>query len=172
MTVGLTELLFQGFLCFQCVFRVLKYIRCAIWSLDKICYSQTVPLDLKLRLFRTICLSVLLNHFETYVDNHQRHGCGTESFCHLMLKDHFEHQKFDKVISDWIYEPTGTSTLLSTVISRQLKFLGHRTNPLRSTRCMSSPTGEDPLGDRFSHRVQEWIDPKKQFLEDDIVRIA
>ena len=37
---------------------------------------------------------------------------------------------------------------------------------------MSPPTGEDPLGDRFSCRVQEWIDSKKDFLEDDIVRIA
>ena len=81
-------------------------------------------------------------------------------------------KRLDNVSNDRIYDLTGTSHLLLAVISRQLKFLGHRTNPLRSTRCMSSPTGEDSLGDRFSHRVQEWIDPKKHFLEDDIVRIA
>ena len=32
---------------------------------------------------------------------------------------------------------------------------------------MSPPTGEDPWGDRFSCRVQEWIDLNKHFSEDD-----
>ena len=37
----------------------------------------------------------------------------------------FEHQRLDKVSNDQIYDLTGTSPLLSTVISRQLTFLGH-----------------------------------------------
>ena len=37
----------------------------AFWSLDKIWYSQLIPLDLKLCLFKTTCLSVLLHGCET-----------------------------------------------------------------------------------------------------------
>ena len=42
---------------------------------------------------------------------------------------------------------------------------------LTSTRYMSPPTGEQPQRDRrspFPNHVQEWIDPNKYFLEDNI----
>ena len=37
------------------------------WSLSKICYLQTIPSDLKLRLFRTTCLSILLYGCQTWI---------------------------------------------------------------------------------------------------------
>ena len=43
----------------------------------------------------------------------------------------------DKVSNERIYDLTGTSPLLSMVISRQLKFLGQRMNRLTSKRCMT-----------------------------------
>ena len=60
------------------------------WSLSKICYLQTIPSDLKLGLFRTTSLSVLLYGCQKCRDNHQRHWSETKSFCHFMLYDHVE----------------------------------------------------------------------------------
>ena len=62
------------------------------------------------------------------------------------------------------------SFLLSTVISHQLKFLGHfqawgRMNPLTSVRCMSSHMGEDPQGGRILFQPGSGMyRPQKAFL--------
>ena len=67
---------------------------------------------------------------------------------------------------------------ITLTIIQQLKLLGQilrtetKMSLLTSTRYMSPPTGEQPQRDRrgpFPNYVQEWIDPNKHFLENNIV---
>ena len=111
--------------------------------------------------FRTTCLSVLLYGCETWITT-KRHGCETKCFCYLMLYDHFEHQTARQSLkcrhnpppppTRRINDLTGTIPLLSTVISRQLKFLGHilrmENDETANIYALFEPlTGEYPRGD-------------------------
>ena len=85
-------------------------------------------------------------------------------------------KRLDKVSNERIYDLTCTSLLLSTAILRQLKFLGHRMNPLTSTRCMNPPKGEDPRKTEnispFPPESRNGSNTNKHFSEDDIVCTA
>ena len=65
-------------------------------------------MGVKLNAFATSCYSIMLNS-----------------------------NRLDNVSNERIHDLTGTSPFLSMVISRQLKFLGQRMNPLTSKRCMT-----------------------------------
>ena len=99
------------------------------WRLSKICYLQTIPSDLKLRLFRTTCLSVLLYGCQTWIITKDM-SVKLNAFATLCYRIMVNSNRLDKVSNERIYDLTSTSPLLSMVISRQLKFLGQRMNPL------------------------------------------
>jgi hypothetical protein len=151
----------------------------AFWSLEKIWRSQSVPLDLKLGIFRTTCLSILLYGSETWVFNKDM-AAKLNAFATSCYRIMLGIRRLDKVSNDRIYALTGSTQLMQTVISRQLKFLGHilrmdKEEPANTYALYEPPHGKRPPGRQrrsFSRQVQEWIDPNNNFSEDDITRTA
>ena len=96
----------------------------AFWSLEKIWHSHSIPTHTKLGIFKTTCLSVLLYGSETWVftkDIISKLNAFATSCYRIILGI----KRLDKVPNEILYILTGTSPLITTVKSRQLKFLGH-----------------------------------------------
>ena len=150
----------------------------AFWSLHEIWCSLSIPLDLKLRLFRTTCLFVLVYVCETWIIT-KFMDAKLNAFATSCYRTMLNMKRLDNVLNAKNFYLTGTSPLLSMVMLRQLKFLGHilrmeKDEPANNCALYEPSHGKRPPGRPrrfFPHQVQE-IDPNNYLSEDDIVYIA
>ena len=94
------------------------------WKLEKIWRSDSVPIHLKIEIFKTTCLSVLLYNCETWIITKVMASM-INTFQTRCLRIILGIKRLDRVSNRQIYETTSSSPLMSTVRMRQLKFLGH-----------------------------------------------
>ena len=96
----------------------------AFWKLEHIWRSTIIPVDMKVRLFNTTCVTVLLYGCESWVltsDMENKINSFATSCYRVMLNI----KRIDHVPNSRIYDDTNTEPLVNRVRLRQLKFLGH-----------------------------------------------
>ena len=97
----------------------------ACWKLERLWKDQSVPLQTKLSFSLATCLSVLLYGCESWVltqDMTNKVNSFATSCYRIMLN--IKHT--NRVSSDEVCSKVGTGPLVSIVIQRQLRFLGHQ----------------------------------------------
>ena len=96
----------------------------AFWKLERLWRSQVIPTSMKIKLFNTTCVTVLLYGCESWViskDMEERINAFATSCYRIMLGI----KRVDRIPNATVYNLTGTKPLIVQVRTRQLKFLGH-----------------------------------------------
>lgn len=94
------------------------------WEMTNIWQSDDIPIDLKVRLFHSICLSILLYGSEAWVLTKtmtQRIDSFATSCYRIMLKI----KRLDKIRNERVLQIVNQPPLSVTVKERQLRRLGH-----------------------------------------------
>ena len=96
----------------------------AFWKMEKLWRKESVPLDIKLKIFQISCLSVLLYGCESWIltkDLKKSINAFATSCFRIML----HIKRTDRVPNTELYRMVRSGPLASTVLRRQLTFLGH-----------------------------------------------
>ena len=96
----------------------------AFWKLERLWRSAGTPITTKVKLFKALCVTVLLYGCESWVitkDMENRINSFATSCYRIMLNI----KRLDRVPNDRIYEMTESKPLIEQVRMRQLRFLGH-----------------------------------------------
>lgn len=96
----------------------------AFWKLERLWRSPSLPIDTKIKLFETTCVTVLLYGCESWVitkDMENKINAFATSCYRVMLNI----KRMDRIPNETIYNLTNTIPLIARVRTRQLKFLGH-----------------------------------------------
>ena len=96
----------------------------AFWKLEHIWRSTIIPVDMKVGLFNTTCVTVLLYGCESWVLTSDMEN-KIYSFATSCYRVMLNIKRIDHVPNSRIYDDTNTEPLVNRVRLRQLKFLGH-----------------------------------------------
>ena len=96
----------------------------AFWSMKTLWRAKDVTLDLKIRIFKTTCLSILLYGSEAWSIN-KAMTSRINSFATSCYRYMLSIKRTDRVRNDAVMEKTGQIPLSVTVKQRQLSWLGH-----------------------------------------------
>ena len=94
------------------------------WKLERIWRSAIIPVDMKVRLFNTTCVTVFLYGCESWVLTSKMES-KINSFATSCYRVMLSIKRIDHVPNSRIYSMTNTEPLINRVRQRQLKFLGH-----------------------------------------------
>ena len=96
----------------------------AFWKLERLWRSHVIPIETKIRLFNTTCVTVLLYGCESWVisSNMESKINAFATSCYRIMLD---IKRTDHIPNTQVYATTKTEPLIHRVRLRQLKFLGH-----------------------------------------------
>ena len=96
----------------------------AFWKLEHLWKSSSIPISIKIKLFNTTCVTILLYGCESWViskDMESKINSFGTSCYRIMLNI----KRIDKVPNATVYHLTEAVPLIEKARSRQLKYLGH-----------------------------------------------
>ena len=96
----------------------------AFWKLERLWRSPSLPIETKIKLFQTTCVTVFLYGCESWVitkDMENKINAFATSCYRVMLNI----KRVDRIPNETIYNLTNTTPLVARVKIHQLKFLGH-----------------------------------------------
>ncbi|XP_038056051.1 uncharacterized protein LOC119728045 [Patiria miniata] len=137
----------------------------AFWKLEHLWRSSVIPISTKVKLFQTICVTVLLNGCETWVITHDMED-KINAFATSCYRIMLNIRRLDRIPNTTIYNLTNTVSLVVRLRTRQLKFLGHvlrmpDDEPARFMHCTLHCMVKESLADS-EHYIQ---DISRAFLE-------
>ena len=95
----------------------------ALWKLRKL-WSSTAELQMKIDLFKASVLTVFLYGSESWIVNKKQEK-QINAFQTTCLRIILDIKREDHVSNEEVYRITGLRPLYTTIIDRQLRFLGH-----------------------------------------------
>ena len=96
----------------------------AFWKMKNIFRSKTLPIRIKIQIFSTSCLSILLYGCESWVITQHLEQM-LDSFATNCLRVMLSLKRADRVPNSDIYKLVGMDRLTSTIQRRQLQYVGH-----------------------------------------------
>ena len=96
----------------------------AFWKLKTIWFSRTIPNQLKIKIYKASCLSVLLYGCESWVLNQQQQE-SLNAFALKCYRTILGINRLDHVTNNEIYSTIKETPLYNTIKKRQLQFTGH-----------------------------------------------
>jgi hypothetical protein len=96
----------------------------AFEKMKSIWRSKVVPIQLKAKIFRASCLSILMYGSESWIITKQ-FGKMINSFATTAYRLMLGIKRSDRVSNDHIYKMTGQIPLVVQIQQRQLRFIGH-----------------------------------------------
>ena len=96
----------------------------AFWKLERIWKSQSLPLEMKLRLFDASCLSILLYGCESWTISESQ-ASSLNSFATSCFRIMLGYKRMDKVTNKHVLEIVHRPVLIDMIHKRQLGWLGH-----------------------------------------------
>jgi hypothetical protein len=102
----------------------------AFWKMKNIWKSTTIPIHLKINIFKASCLSILLYGCESWIITNKLETT-LNSFATSCYRIMLHIKRLDKISNNTIYEKAKQEPLVQAVQRRQLRFIGHclRRNP-------------------------------------------
>ena len=89
-------------------------------------WTSDIKLNLKLRLYKTLCLSIFFYGAESWIAHTQKHRALVNTLHTRCLRRTCNIKYTDRVSNESIYQITKEKPLIAQLRSRQLKWLGHR----------------------------------------------
>jgi hypothetical protein len=96
----------------------------AFWKMKNIWKSTTIPIKLKMIIFKASCHSILLYGCESWIIT-SKLECALNSFATSCYRVMLGIKRTDKIQNNTIYETTKQEPLTQTIQRRQLRFIGH-----------------------------------------------
>ena len=96
----------------------------AFWKMKSIFRSKSLPIGIKIQIFSTSCLSILLYGCESWVITQQLEQM-LDSFATNCYRVMLSLKRADRVSNNDIYKLVGMDRLTSTIQRRQLQYVGH-----------------------------------------------
>jgi len=96
----------------------------AFWKLEQLWRSSFIPISMKVKLFNTTCVTILLYGCESWVIQQDMEN-KVNSFATSCYRIMLNIKRLDRVPNADIYAMTNTTPLIHQARSRQLGFLGH-----------------------------------------------
>jgi hypothetical protein len=96
----------------------------AFWKMKNIWKSTTIPIHLKINIFKASCLSILLYGCESWIITSKLEST-LNSFATSCYRIMLGIKRLDKISNSTIYETVKQEPLVQTLQRRQLRFIGH-----------------------------------------------
>ena len=97
---------------------------CAFWKLERLWRSSQLSISIKVKLFHTTCVTILLYGCESWVVSHDMES-KINAFATSCYRIMLNIRRRDHVTNNTIYTMTNTKPLIQRLRERQLRFLGH-----------------------------------------------